>query len=239
MNDAASTACPQATRLLVSVRSAAEADRALAGGASLIDIKEPNNGSLGRATDAVIAEIVQTVAGKHSVSAALGEGIEAQPLYPGRGLHYVKWGLAGLGSVIGWQRALKAAGEPLRRQDPECRPVAVAYADWRRANAPSPADVFAFACAEKWGAFLIDTWRKDGSNLLDWLDIPTLTELCQSARSHGVAIALAGSLRIEQIETVRKLSPNWIAVRGAACADGNRQGSIDTEAVRDLVTLLA
>ena len=38
-----------ATRLLVSVRSAAEAEEALAGGAALIDVKEPANGPLGKA----------------------------------------------------------------------------------------------------------------------------------------------------------------------------------------------
>lgn len=60
-------------RLLVSVRSAAEAEAALAGGADLIDIKEPTRGSLGRADDRVIADILRQVAGRRPVSAALGE----------------------------------------------------------------------------------------------------------------------------------------------------------------------
>ena len=47
------------TRLLVSVRSVEEAEAALAGGADLIDVKEPTRGSLGRADDAVIAAILR------------------------------------------------------------------------------------------------------------------------------------------------------------------------------------
>src|SRR5262249_6225382 len=47
-------------RLLVSVRDVREAEAALAGGADLIDIKEPAHGPLGRADDAVIEFIVQT-----------------------------------------------------------------------------------------------------------------------------------------------------------------------------------
>ena len=61
------------TRLLVSVRSAAEAEAALAGGAALIDVKEPDRGALGRADDAVIADVVRAVAGRAPVSAAASQ----------------------------------------------------------------------------------------------------------------------------------------------------------------------
>ena len=46
-------------RLLVSVRDAVEAEAALAGGAHLIDVKEPARGALGRADDATIAAVVR------------------------------------------------------------------------------------------------------------------------------------------------------------------------------------
>ena len=44
-------------RLLVSVRSAEEVSAALAGGADIIDAKEPARGSLGRVTPAVLSAI--------------------------------------------------------------------------------------------------------------------------------------------------------------------------------------
>src|SRR3954454_23697054 len=62
--------------LLVSVRSAAEALAALAGGADVIDVKEPNRGSLGAADDDTIAAVVEAVAGRAFVSAAFGELVE-------------------------------------------------------------------------------------------------------------------------------------------------------------------
>jgi len=61
------------TRLLVSVRNAAEAAVALRAGADLIDIKEPAKGSLGAPTNQAIEEVVTTVAGAVPVSVALGE----------------------------------------------------------------------------------------------------------------------------------------------------------------------
>src|SRR5215469_12623731 len=85
------------TRLLVSVRSAAEAEAALRGGAALIDVKEPAHGPLGRASDEVIEEVVRVVAGRLPVSAALGELIDnfadVLPSCIGS-LAYLKWGLS-------------------------------------------------------------------------------------------------------------------------------------------------
>src|SRR5205823_7246846 len=89
--------------LLVSVRSPQEAEAALAGGASLIDVKDPARGSLGRADDSVIAAVVRAVAGRRPVSAAMGELMESRASFAGVGLSYVKWGLAGCGGQARWQ----------------------------------------------------------------------------------------------------------------------------------------
>jgi (5-formylfuran-3-yl)methyl phosphate synthase len=81
--------------LLVSVRSAEEARAALAGGADLIDVKEPSRGPLGRADDQTIREILDEVGGRAPVSAAFGEWRDylGGPI-PDQ-LRFVKWGLAG------------------------------------------------------------------------------------------------------------------------------------------------
>ncbi|HKB38458.1 MAG TPA: (5-formylfuran-3-yl)methyl phosphate synthase, partial [Gemmataceae bacterium] len=85
-----------APQLLVSVRSAREAEAALAGGADVIDVKEPRRGPLGRADNAVLRAVLVAIAGRRPVSAALGELIEdggGSPLPAG--VRFVKWGLAG------------------------------------------------------------------------------------------------------------------------------------------------
>src|SRR5262245_13850027 len=75
------------TRLLVSVRSAAEAHAALAGGADLIDVKEPSRGPLGRADDSVISAVLVAVHGRRPVSAAMGELADMAPNVFVRGVH--------------------------------------------------------------------------------------------------------------------------------------------------------
>jgi (5-formylfuran-3-yl)methyl phosphate synthase len=224
--------------LLVSVRSAAEAVAALAGGAHVIDVKEPAHGSLGRADDAVIRAVLDSVAGQVETSAALGELANGARVFPGSGLTWAKWGLAGCGRGVGWRRLLAGARRELAETAPACRAVAAAYADWRRAEAPAPQAVCDFVCGQGWPAFLIDTATKDGTTLLDWLSVAEVERLCGQCRTAGVRVALAGSLGAGQIAALRDAAPDWFAVRGAVCR-GGRTGTIDPVAVRRLVDLLA
>src|SRR5262249_56021688 len=119
-----------------------------------------------------------------------------------------------------------------------CRAVAVAYADWQAVQAPPPAEVCAFACDHRWGAFLLDTGRKDGRTLLDCLSVAEVVLLCRSCRRAGVRVALAGSLGLEEIQMLAPAEPDWFAVRGAACRHGCRRGVIHGERVRRFVQRL-
>jgi uncharacterized protein (UPF0264 family) len=225
--------------LLVSVRSTAEAIAAVEGGADLVDVKEPSRGSLGRADDAAVAAIVQAVGGRKPVSAAWGE-LREHLSCPQRtrglgGLCYVKWGLARCGGTTDWPSMLDAAAGQLPSG---CRPVAVGYADWQRAAAPTPWAICRFGCAKRWGAFLLDTWQKDGKTLLDFLATSDIRLLVEHCRDAGLPVALAGSLGMREIKILMPVAPGWFAVRGAACRDEDRNGAIDRERVRQLAALL-
>jgi len=231
---------PPRSRLLVSVRSAAEAVAALVGGADLIDVKEPTRGSLGRADDAAINAVLNVIASRRPVSAALGElgADDSWSFHPHR-LSFAKWGLAGWGRqpAYQWQEAFQRAAASLREHTPCCQPVIVAYADAERAAAPPPAAVAAFARATGC-LLLVDTHTKDGSTLLDWLSWRELAALCELGRNAGIRLALAGALTPAAISRLTPLRPDWFAVRGAACRQGWRDGAIDPERVCALQALL-
>jgi uncharacterized protein (UPF0264 family) len=224
------------TGLLVSVRDVTEAEVAVAGGATLIDVKEPARGSLGRADPGTLRAVIAAVAGRRPVSAALGELGEPDDGPPPEGLAYAKWGLAGWREREGWRQRL---AEAVLALPPGCRPVAVAYADWRRTSSPEPADVCAFACASGFGAFLLDTWGKDGGTLLDWLARDEILRLTQKCRRAGVRVALAGSLGMSEIAELLPLAPDWFAVRGAVCRGGRREQVIDGDRIRQLTARLS
>src|SRR3954470_4620942 len=95
------------TALLVSVRNAAEAEEAIAGGAAIIDVKEPSRGPLGRADLATMNRVVAAVAGRRPVSAAGGELHEAFGRGIAAGISWVKVGLADAASLRDWRRNLR------------------------------------------------------------------------------------------------------------------------------------
>lgn len=225
------------TRLLVSVRDAEEACAALAGGADLIDIKEPSRGALGAADPQVWREVLAAVNGRAPVSAALGELAEldiASLAAATHGLQLVKAGLAGCGTSDGWLASLRTLQQALPTTTAL---VAVAYADAARCGAPAPQQVLQAARDLRLPILLIDTYDKRHGDVWAAMSPAELAQLVQSAQQADMRVALAGSLTIETVPQALALSPSWIAVRGAAC-DAGRDGRVSTTRVQELKALL-
>jgi (5-formylfuran-3-yl)methyl phosphate synthase len=222
------------TGLLISVRSAAEAEVALAGGADVIDVKEPNRGSLGAADADVIAAVVAAIAGRASISVAAGELLD-WPATPPRpfmnviagGVKFVKFGLAGCANEATWQSRWEQAFELL---GDSVKPVAVVYADWQASRAPTPDEVLAHAKCFHCPALLVDTWSKSVGDVFDRWPIESLATFAARVRAAGIHLVLAGSLRLAAVTTAIRCRPSLLAVRGAVC-DGDRRGAITASRV--------
>ncbi|MDQ3224563.1 MAG: (5-formylfuran-3-yl)methyl phosphate synthase [Gemmatimonadota bacterium] len=233
-------------QLLVSVRSAAEVDLALAGGADIIDAKEPDRGSLGPVSAIRLAEILMRVPSSRTFSVALGDvaldtevvaaitslGLPSRPAPT-----FLKLGFAGVRSpdiVKGLlSTAIEVAAE--RRLAPLI--VAVAYADADRAGALPPEAICRLAEQAGVAGVLLDTCVKDGAGLLRWLDPAGLTRWIMDARGAGLLTAVAGALGLDDVESIRQADPDILGVRGAVCV-GGRRGQISTKRVRELRRLL-
>lgn len=91
---------PGPPELLVSVRHPVEVPAALAGGASIIDVKDPSRGPLGRADSGVWQAIAQATGNHAPLSLAWGELADWGPATPlpavPRGTQFIKLGVAGL-----------------------------------------------------------------------------------------------------------------------------------------------
>lgn len=225
------------TRLLVSVRSAEEAQLALEGGAHLVDVKEPSRGSLGAADGDAIRAIVEQVAGRVPLSVALGELLEEdrRPTLPRAGIGYAKLGLAGCAARRDWQSVWRRA---MGAVSPQIVPVAVAYADWQTALAPLPGAVLSAARELGCGAVLIDTHDKSNGALLDHVSLGELRTFIAAARHSRLVCVVAGSLGLAEIGAILPLAPDYVAVRGAACVSG-RAGTLDAARVAGLAAAVA
>jgi uncharacterized protein (UPF0264 family) len=220
--------------LLVSVRDAGEAEAALAGGADVIDVKEPARGSLGAADAAVVAAVVSAVAGRAPISFAAGELVEwstgsLQRYFAaiGGGAAYCKFGLAGCRAEADWLERWRQAAAMLGGG---IQPVAVAYADWPAAAAPPPDQILCHAAAIGCAALLVDTWDKQRGTLLDHWSVAEICAFGQRVRDARMSWALAGSLAGSQLAQAAECRPALVAVRGAAC-DGGRNGRVSAARV--------
>lgn len=229
-------------RLLVSVRNLAECEAALAGGAEIVDIKEPANGPLGMADVSMISAISRRMGSFVSIpglSVALGElrewNDERDCLPLPRAVKWSKLGFAGSASVPHWrqtwvdlrERIEEASQRPLRW-------IAVAYADHLHAKSPAPLEVLSAAVQTGCAGLLIDTYNKSGGSLLDWMTPIGLIDVVRRVREQQLPLALAGKISRDDLEWLCDLEPDIIAVRSAVCQDGDRDRSVVAEEVAKL-----
>jgi hypothetical protein len=229
--------------LLVSVRDAAEAREALAGGATIVDVKEPARGPLGAAACDVTARIAAAVGRRTPWTLAAGElrdGVVAIHEHVRRTIALlgdgavppaaVKAGLAGTGAGD-WRSLFGAfvAGLPAGVE-----PVAVAYADWEQAGSPAPLEVIAAAPTAGVGVLLLDTFDKAGGPVVgDAEAAARVADWIGRARQAGMRAVLAGNLTAETLPAAVACGPDVIAVRSAACV-GGRSGTVSGKLVRRL-----
>jgi (5-formylfuran-3-yl)methyl phosphate synthase len=227
-------------KLLVSVRNAAEAEAALAGGADWIDLKEPARGALGAVDARQAREIAKVVAGRAPISAALGELLDwsnstASELLSIDGISYFKLGLS-LCRGRSWRRQWHSVREHVEPAGGKL--IAVIYADGAAASSPSSDEVSRVAREARCDWILVDTYDKSSGALTDLLSCADLRALLGANLAYGLKPVVAGRLTQEAITELPLELIDMIAVRGAAC-EGGRAGMVCRERVAALKQLLA
>jgi uncharacterized protein (UPF0264 family) len=226
-------------QLLVSVRSWTEAVQAIDGGADILDIKEPANGSLGMANLETILDIARQISNDDrtiSLSVALGELIDwldrdDVPSLPDE-VTFAKLGLYGQASSNDWLRSWRAIRESFdRHRKTPLKWVAVAYADQATSNSPPLEDVVCAAIETRCAGLLIDTFSKTNGTLFDGVSLPELHATADRCHSSGLFLAVAGRVSLESLRDLTEVDADIIAIRSAACSGGNRKGTIDASLV--------
>ena len=221
-------------RLLVSVRSAQEARRALIGGADIIDVKDPSQGPLGAPSPRVLSEVVAEVGAAAPVSVALGDlpNLPHTAALAARGAAlsgagYVKVGLRGVSTLDGAVALMRAVSDAV---DPRTQVIAAAYADAGALDPPALAPEWLPDVVQRAGiaGALVDTFVKDGRGLYSWLSERALVDLIARTRGAGGHFAVAGQLTLGDL---RRVEADVIGVRSAVCRGGDRAAELD----RDLV----
>lgn len=226
-------------RLLVSVRDVREAVDALAGGADVIDAKEPLRGALGAVDASMARAIVRRVGARRPVSIVIGDFMRPDEAARAAGeacrcgASIVKVGLAGVASIACARDIVHA----VRSSTTSSATTVVAYADAERARTLVAEEVVELAMSEGAGGVVLDTFDKDGPGLFAHLRAERVATIVADAHAGGLFVGVAGRLGLAHVDEAREAGADLFGVRGAVCS-GGRQASLSPARVRALALLL-
>ena len=208
------------TLMLASVSSPQEAEIAIAHGADIIDVRDPDAAFAGVALD-VARGIVASVAGRRPVSAVADETSNGVTAMADAGAAYVEVPLGRDASLAARVRGLA----PLTRR---VKLLGVVFAE----NGFDQ-DVIALIADAGFAGVLLHTTREEQRGLLDVMDIPALANFIEAARAKGLLAGFAGALEPPDIPRLLLLAPDILGCGGLCVADSGHP-SIDE--IRGLIS---
>ena len=225
-------------RLLVSPINATEAQAAMAGGADILDVKNPREGSLGANFPWVIRSVAAVSAGRVPVSATIGDF----DFKPGTaslaalgaafsGADYIKVGLLKIKNRDEAADMIGNISRAVKEFDGGKKLVAAAYSDCARVGSIPPMELpeVAWECGAD--VVMVDTAIKDGMTTFQFMSESQIGEFISAGHDFGMEVAIAGTIKFEDLELLKRVDPDIIGVRGAVCG-GDRSGEIKEELVR-------
>ncbi|MFU8766798.1 MAG: (5-formylfuran-3-yl)methyl phosphate synthase [Candidatus Methanoperedens sp.] len=226
-------------KLLVSPINVEEANICRLGGADIIDVKNPKEGSLGANFPWVI-RAVKEAAGDVPVSATIGDfnykpGTASLAALGAAvaGAEYIKVGLYDIRTKEQALDMLTNIVHSVRDFDRNRKVVASGYSDYRRINSISPFELPKIGAQAGVDVVMMDTGVKDGRSTFEFLSEKELTGFVENAGNFGLLTALAGTIKFEDIPALKRISPDIIGVRGCVCG-GDRNSVIKQELVERL-----
>jgi (5-formylfuran-3-yl)methyl phosphate synthase len=215
------------TRLLASVQDEHEALVALEGGASIIDFKDARAGALAALDPHLIAAALRRLHGRAITSATAGDW----PLDPGAlaqavmrtgatGVEYVKVGLLPGAELMNCITALASAATQYRL-------VAVFFAD-----RGVPLDMLRHLHLARFAGTMVDTFDKASGGLRQHMSDRALKSFIDIAHDFELHTGLAGSLRIDDIDALTGLAPDFLGFRGALCESSQRGSALSARRLR-------
>lgn len=229
-------------KLLVSPMNVQEAIAAEQGGADIIDVKNPREGSLGANFPWVIGEIRSHV--KKPLSATIGDfnykpGTASLAALGAAvaGAQYIKVGLYDIHTEAEAFELLSAVVKSVKSYDPARLVVASAYSDYARIGSISPFGLPPMAHRAGCDVVMVDTGVKDGKSTFEFMDNAELRSFVDSAHAEGLECAIAGSIKFKDIALLKDTGPDIIGVRGVVCG-GDRNDGIRADLVARLKAML-
>ena len=234
-------------KLLVSAINLKEAKHCLTGGADIIDVKNPKEGSLGGHSPYLVRKIRKIVHRPLTLSATVGDvpnkpGLVAQAAVglASCGVDYIKIGLCDHFSVKEAIFLVKLTVQAVQEFDRKVKIAVCGYADASQRGLLSFKYIPRIVSEAGAHVAMIDTLAKKRSQGL--FSFVTDRELCiflKQAHRYGLEVALAGNLKKEDILKIKNnYCCDFIGIRTLACQGRKRTNSIQSSRVKEIKNLL-
>ncbi|MFG2324855.1 (5-formylfuran-3-yl)methyl phosphate synthase [Streptomyces sp. NPDC048568] len=195
----------------------------------IVDVKKPDEGSLGANFPWVIRDIRAAVPADKPLSATVGD----VPYKPGTvaqaalgavvsGATYIKVGLYGCTTPEQAVDVMQGVVRAVKDHRPDAFVVASGYADAHRIGCVNPLALPDIARRSGSDAAMLDTAIKDGTRLFDHLPPDVCGQFVRLAHEAGLLAALAGSVRAGDLSDLARIGTDIVGVRGAVCEGGDR-----------------
>ena len=222
------------TNLLISLRKPDELSEEIINQVDILDLKDPQNGSIGAWELQDIKKVTLKFKDKIQISATLGDIFFNDKFliklkqFDELNLDYIKFGLLSrnLNNLFDKIKFLKI-------REYKTKLVCVVFVDicdhlklvYKRL------DLFN-ECGIKY--IMLDTYNKNNGDLLNFCNISKLQKFIFKCRKYGIKIGLAGSLKEGQIPLIIKLRPDILGFRSAICKFNKRMSEVDLRKIRKI-----
>ena len=229
-------------KVLISIRSLEELVPAIEGGADIIDLKNPNEGSLGASFPWLIKKI-RNYSDNFTLSVAIGD----MPNLPGTaalasagaaiyGVNIIKVGLYGPRTFNEGVKLLKSVVNATKDVNQDILVVGAGYADFKSFNGIDSIDIPTICNLAGADIAMLDTYSKNGQKLFNFIDSEKLSKFVNKTHENDLLAALAGSLELQDIKKINELGADIIGFRGAACSGSDRKnGVVEINRVKKIV----
>jgi len=229
-------------RILISPKNLEEAIEAQEGGADIIDVKNPAEGSLGANFPWIISEVKEAVVkGSTELSATIGD-FDYKPGTASlaalgaavAGADYVKVGLYGIRSYEEGLNLLEGVVKAVKDYDSRKKVVGACYSDYARISSLHPFKLPQIGKEAGVDVVMVDTGIKDGKSTFEFMSQDQIKIFINLARENGLEVAIAGAISWEHLPILKELQPDIVGVRSIVCEKG-RDSKIRREKVARLI----
>lgn len=209
-------------KLLVSFKNASEFDNNIVKDIDILDLKDPEKGSIGAWISDDIITVVKKFKKKIKISATIGDISSNKILlnkltnFDNFGLDYIKF--AYFSKKIS---ALEKLINDIGKIKFKTKLVFVIFVDEPKVLEFVDKNLDLLK-KNKLNFLLLDTFKKNNRDLTSYCESKYLDSFIKKCLTKKIKVGLAGRLRLEHIEGFKPLKPYLLGFRSAVCIDNKR-----------------